>query len=222
MSSTTRIFLHVTCCTLLTGHCFPKGRPLISTSGPESAVPRIVNIINFVRLLEPRSAEITEDVLYQTVVEQISIMRKYRLRGTFLLQYDALMDPRYQKLFLAVPRDTFEVGAWWEITQPHVERAGMKWRGRYPWDWYANVGFSVGYTPREREKLVDVYMQDFKRIFGHYPASVGSWFIDAHTHWVIFLKGTTLRPHATVRTSTGQMATRSGEDTGARPTIRAG
>jgi len=91
------------------------------------------------------------------------------------------MDPRYQQLMTGLPRDTFEIGAWWEIPQPLVEPAGLKWRGRYPWDWHADVGFSTGYTPAEREKLADVYMQDFKNIFGHYPASVGSWFIDAHT-----------------------------------------
>ncbi len=43
------------------------------------------------------------------------------------------------------------------------------------------MGFSTGYTPQEREKLVDVYMADFKQIFGAYPKSVGSWFIDEHT-----------------------------------------
>ena len=60
--------------------------------------PRIVNIINFIRLLEPRDAKITEEVLYETVVKQIEMMKKYKLGGTFLLQYDALIDPRYQKL----------------------------------------------------------------------------------------------------------------------------
>ena len=60
--------------------------------------PKIINIINFIRLTEPRDANITEEVLYQTVVSQINIMRKYKLKGTFLLQYDALMDIRYQKL----------------------------------------------------------------------------------------------------------------------------
>jgi len=143
--------------------------------------PRIVNIVNFIRLLEPRDPKITEDVLYQTVVKQVEIMKKYNLGGTFLLQYDALMDPRYQKLLKSLPRSQFEIGAWWEIPQPLVENAGLKWRGRYPWDWRANIGFSTGYTPREREKLADVYMRDFKRIFGYYPRSVASWFIDAHT-----------------------------------------
>jgi hypothetical protein len=151
------------------------------TLGKHSAQPRIVNIVNFIRLLEPRDPKVTEDVLYQTVVKQVAIMKKYHLGGTFLLQYDALLDPRYQKLLKALPRSQFEIGAWWEIPQPLVENAGLKWRGRYPWDWRANIGFSTGYTPREREMLTDVYMRDFKKIFGYYPRSVASWFIDAHT-----------------------------------------
>ena len=146
-----------------------------------AAHPNIVNIVNFIRLLEPRDSAITEDVLYETVVKQIAIMKQHHLGGTFLLQYDALMDSRYQKLLKALPRNCFEIGAWWEIPQPLVERAGLKWRGRYPWDWRANIGFSTGYTPKEREKLADVYMRDFKSIFGFYPKSVGSWFIDAYT-----------------------------------------
>jgi len=143
--------------------------------------PKIVNIVNFIRLLEPRDAKITQDVLYQTVVKQVEIMKKYHLGGTFLLQYDALMDKRYQTLLASLPKGTFEIGAWWEIPQPLVENAGMKWRGRYPWDWRANIGFSTGYTPAEREKIIDVYFTDFKKIFGYYPKTVASWFIDAYS-----------------------------------------
>lgn len=142
---------------------------------------RIVNIINFIRQVEPRSAEITEDVLYETVHEQVKLLTKYKLTGTFLLQYDALINQRYQELLKKETERGTEVGAWWEITQPHVEAAGLKWRGRYSWDWHADVGFATGYSPEEREKLVDVYMEKFKSIFGKYPASVGSWFIDAHS-----------------------------------------
>jgi hypothetical protein len=168
------ISLSFTLCILFSGYLY--GNP-----ETDKDKPRIVNIINFIRLLEPRDAAITETVLYETVVKQVEIMKKYNLGGTFLLQYDALIDPRYQKLLKSLPAGSFEIGAWWEIPQPLVENAGMKWRGRYPWDWHADVGFSTGYTPQEREKLVDVYMNDFKRIYGFYPKSVGSWFIDAHT-----------------------------------------
>lgn len=143
--------------------------------------PKIINIVNFIRLLEPRDAKITQEVLYQTVVSQVEIMKKYNLPGTFLLQYDALIDPRYQKLLSALPKESFEIGAWWELPQPLIEKAGLKWRGRFPWDWHADVGFATGYTPAEREKIIDVYMADFKKVFGYYPRSVASWFIDAHS-----------------------------------------
>lgn len=144
--------------------------------------PRIVNIINFIRLLEPRDpVNISEDVLFRTVEKQAADLKEKELPATFLLQYDALITPRYQELLKSSLCEGSEVGGWWEITQPHVEAAGLKWRGRYPWDWHANVGFATGYTPRERELLVDVYMAKFKEIFGYYPKSVGSWYIDAHT-----------------------------------------
>lgn len=151
------------------------------TANATGEKPRIVNIINFIRQVEPRSAEITEDVLYETVHEQVKLLTKYKLTGTFLLQYDALINQRYQELLKKETERGTEMGAWWEITQPHVEAAGLKWRGRYSWDWHADVGFATGYSPEEREKLVDVYMEKFKSIFGKYPASVGSWFIDAHS-----------------------------------------
>lgn len=143
--------------------------------------PKIVNIINFIRQNEPRIDWITEDVLYETVVEQVKMMKEYDLKGTFLLQYDALMDPRYQELLKGLPQDQFEIGVWWEIPQPLVEKSGYEWRGRYSWDWHADVGFATGYSPEERVKLVDTYMADFEDVFGYYPKSVASWFIDAHT-----------------------------------------
>lgn len=158
--------------------------PLLQGCGQKSVEtrsPRIVNIINFVRYTEPRVDAITEEVLFQTVVSQAEDLRSKNLKGTYLLQYDALIDTSFQKLMKEEMARGCEVGAWWEITQPHVEAAGYTWRGRYPWDWHANVDFSIGYTPQEREKLVDVYMEKFKEIFGEYPRSVGSWFIDALT-----------------------------------------
>ncbi|MDR3716064.1 MAG: hypothetical protein P4L51_24940 [Puia sp.] len=158
-----------------------QGDPAPANPPGDRKHPRIINIINFIRLLEPRVDRITEDVLYQTVVSQVKMMDQYKLGGTFLLQYDALMDTRYQQLFKTHPGRTLEVGAWWEIVQPLVEKAGLAWRGRYPWDWDAKVDFSSGYSEADREKLVDAYMKDFKSIYGDYPKSVGSWFIDAYT-----------------------------------------
>jgi len=147
----------------------------------EKIAPRIVNVVNFIRQTEPRIAAITDEVLYNAVAEEVKLLNQYGIKGTYLLQYDALISPSYQKLLKNDVLSGTEIGGWWEITKPHVEAAGLKWRGEYPWDWRANVGFSIGYTPKEREKLVDVYMEKFKEVFGKYPTAIGCWFIDAHT-----------------------------------------
>ena len=142
--------------------------------------PCIINFVNFIRQVEPRDERFTNEYLFQTTANELAQLNEYGFRGTFLLQYDALVDSAYQQLMREAKEKGHEVGAWWEITEPHVRDAGMTWRGRYPWDWHANVGFATGYTPEERERLVDTYMNRFHEIFGSYPESVGSWSIDAH------------------------------------------
>lgn len=146
----------------------------------EAEAQRIVNIVNFIRQNDYR-VENSEQKLYETVERQIDLLKHNDLPATFLLQYDALVDKRYQQLLTNDLDEHFEVGAWWEITQPQVEDAGLTWRGDHPWVSQANIAFTTGYTKAEREKLVDVYMKKFKEVFGRYPQSVGSWFIDAHT-----------------------------------------
>ena len=144
--------------------------------------PCIVNFINFIRQTEPRwPDDYPDEYLYQTTVNELDQLNDFGFKGTFLIQYDALINPAYQELLKKAIEQGHEVGAWWEITEPHVKDTGMKWRGRYPWDWHADVGFATGYTPEERIRLVDVYMKKYQSVFGCYPKSVGSWFIDAHT-----------------------------------------
>jgi hypothetical protein len=178
------LFLALLCICLIL-FSFSKKKPGVISTNKN---PKIVNIINFIRLTEPRDAKITEDVLYQTVVSQIGFMRKYKLKGTFLLQYDALMDIRYQELLKKLPSDSFEIGGWWEMPRPFILDAGLKWRGNSSWDPRADVDFATGYSIEERKKLADTYMKQFKNIFGHYPSSVGSWFIDAYTLNYLYTK----------------------------------
>lgn len=142
--------------------------------------PRIINIVNFIRQTDYRVVD-SDRKLYETVCRQVELVNRYDLPATFLLEYDALINPLYQKLLKTKLRNGAEIGAWWELTQPHIEAAGLKWRGEHPWVSHANIAFSTGYTKEERERLVDVYMRKFKDVFGTYPKSVGSWYIDAHT-----------------------------------------
>ena len=143
--------------------------------------PQIINIINFIRGVEPRDPGLD---LLEPVTRQLELLEKYSLPGTFLIQYDAMINPSFVDLLKRSSAVANEIGAWFEVVQPLVENAGLEWRGRpgFSWDWHADVGFTVGYTPEEREKLSDVFMEDFRNIFGFYPKSVGSWFIDGPTH----------------------------------------
>ena len=149
---------------------------------PSLTAPRIVNIINFVRQCEPREPErLSPQVLYETTLSQVRFLRKHGLTGTWLLQYDALINPKYQALMREEMARGCEVGGWLEVPQPLVEAAGLEWRSNVPWDYHAQVDFTIGYQPEEREKIATAYMEKFRDVFGHYPTAVGSWFIDGHT-----------------------------------------
>lgn len=136
----------------------------------------MVNIINFVRGVEPREGRNID--LEEPVKEQIRLLRENRLRGTFLLQYDALLNENFVQLMYSCA-DICEIGIWLEVVQPQVENIGETWKGRYSWDWYNDVGFLIGYEPRVRLRLIDEIMSKFHDTFGYYPKSAGAWHIDA-------------------------------------------
>lgn len=136
----------------------------------------IVNVINFIRGIEPRPGRNID--LVKPVREQIRIMKELHIRGTFLVQYDALMNKEIVGLLKGLPKD-FEIGLWLEVVQPQAEAAGIKWRGRFPWDWHNDVGFLIGYPVAERKRLIDVHIEKFQEIFGVLPKVIGAWHIDA-------------------------------------------
>ena len=138
---------------------------------------QIVNIINFIRACEPRH----EMDLLEPVAEQIKLMKKHNLRGTFLLQYDALIRPEYTALLKTLDPEQFEIGVWFEIVEPLVNKAGIPWTGRFPWDWHVHCGFAQGYTKSQRETLINILYEEFRSVFGYYPRVFGSWIFDSHT-----------------------------------------
>lgn len=136
----------------------------------------IVNIVHIVRGVEPREPQ----DLVLPVRRNMERMRREGLPGTFLIVYDAMEDPT----LLAALRqgaEEFEIGGWFEIVEPMTREAGLPWRGRWAWDYHADVGMSIGYTPEQRRILVDVYMRRFHAAFGYYPHSMGAWILDCVT-----------------------------------------
>lgn len=139
---------------------------------------QIVNIINFIRAIEPRDSSI--DLLY-TTKKQIELMEKYQFSGTFLIQYDALLMPEYQELLKSLDPTRYEIGIWYEVVEPLTRAVGIEWTGRYPWDWHCHCGFPIGYTTAQREVLIDEFFAKFQEVFGYYPRVFGSWMFDSHT-----------------------------------------
>ncbi len=139
-----------------------------------------VNLVNFVRGCEPRDPNLD---LFAPVKREIEINREYGFKSTFLLQYDALIRPDFQELFLKERNENTELGIWFEMGRPLVEAVGLTWRGRegYDWDWHVNTGFLEGYTPQERKLIIDEAFRLFKEIFGTYPKVAGSWLLDAYS-----------------------------------------
>src|SRR5690606_1665711 len=118
-------------------------------------------IYNFIRNSDFRLKD-SEKVLFDCTRRQIDLLKQYKLPATWALQYDALINPLYPELLKTQLGTNDEIAAWWEIPEPLAKKAGIPWRGEHEWDPVANVGFSPGYTPDQRRKLVDVYMADFK------------------------------------------------------------
>ena len=143
---------------------------------------RVVNIMNFVRRIDERK-EISYEPMFQTTERELELVNEYGLENTFLLQYDALIDPNYQKLFKEKATERTELGLWYEIVEPLTTACGMPYNSAYgwKWDWHIVPGFSMAYSPAERERLIDEAMEKFKEVFGYYPKTVASWLIDTHT-----------------------------------------
>ena len=141
-----------------------------------------VNIMNFVRQCEPRS-ESVDKILFETTKKQLALVNELQVPNTFLLQYDALCDDRFVKLFKEEAGPLTETGLWYEIVEPLTSACGMKYESEYgwKWDWHIKPGFSMAYTPDERDRLIDEAMRKYKEIFGDYPGTVGSWLIDTRT-----------------------------------------
>ena len=110
----------------------------------------------------------------------MALAKKYGLPTTWLLQYDALVEGPFVEFLKREMPENHEVGIWFEVVEQNAVAAGIPWRGRWSWDWHTDVGFSVGYTPRERELLADAFIAKFEETFGRRPASMGSWLFDAH------------------------------------------
>lgn len=143
---------------------------------------KVVNIMNFVRQIDERRENSTERLLNLTT-DQLRLVNEYGVDNTFLLQYDAVCDEDFVSLFKNEATDKTELGLWYEIVEPLTTACGIPYRSDmgWKWDWHIIPGYSMAYSPSQREVLIDEAMRKFKEVFGYYPKSIGGWVIDTHT-----------------------------------------
>lgn len=138
--------------------------------------------MNFVRQIDERLENSTQRLLEFTT-QQLRLVNEYDVDNTFLLQYDALCDKNFVKLFKDEATERTELGLWYEIVEPLTTACGMPYRSEngWKWDWHIIPGYSMAYTPAQRELLIDEAMRKFREVFGFYPKTVAGWVIDTHT-----------------------------------------
>ena len=143
---------------------------------------KIINIMNFVRDIDERVDD-SKNILFNTTEAELDLVNEFGFENTFLLQYDAVCDYRYVELFKSKATDKTELGLWYEIVEPLTTACGLEYRSElgWKWDWHVIPGFSMAYSPKEREKLIDEAMGKFRSVFGYYPKTIASWLIDTHT-----------------------------------------
>lgn len=98
------------------------------------------------------------------------------LPQSFALRFDAL-DDKYIPLF---PKKD-NLGILLEVTPLLAKASGVSYKGsKEGSDWYsAKNAFLIGYTKKERKKLIDTAFTRFFEKFGFYPKFTVSWMIDA-------------------------------------------
>ena len=143
---------------------------------------KCVNIMNFARSFEPRRLDV-EKKLLATTKDQLDLVNEMGVEATFLLQYDVIVNDDFVKVIKERAGDNIELGLWYEVVEPLTSACGMKYESArgWKWDWYIKPGFSMSYTLKEREVLIDEAMRKFKEVFGYLPRTVGSWIIDTYT-----------------------------------------
>lgn len=138
---------------------------------------KIANIMCFARCYN------AVDYQFLGTKMELEMITEMGVDHTFLLQYDAICNQQYQQLFKEKATERTEIGLWLEIVEPLTTACGMPYRSEtgVKWDYHIIPGFLMGYTPRERETLVDEAMRKFKEVFGYYPKTVACWLMDTHT-----------------------------------------
>lgn len=110
-------------------------------------------------------------------LQQLNSLNKYNLPATWLLQYSTLFDNDLVSFLKKLPSN-HELGIFLEVDEKLANMAYAAYLyGDGDWARADKVLFS-GYAIDERKRMIVKTFEKFKEVFGYYPSSVGSWYID--------------------------------------------
>lgn len=111
---------------------------------------------------------------------QIDTVLKLQIPATFTLRYDVLKNQDFINLIKNHSKNEgIEWGSFLEITPQLAKDAGVEYKGNEN-NWYeAQFVYLIGYNQVERQKILETYMNQFKKIFDEYPKTTTAWMIDS-------------------------------------------
>lgn len=112
---------------------------------------------------------------------QINQSKNLNLPMAFAIRYDALKNPDYINLLNNLPANEVELVGFLEITPSLTEDSKVEYTGELE-KWYeAHQAYTIGYSKDDRIKIVDQYIDQFRKAFGRTPTVITSWIIDTPT-----------------------------------------
>lgn len=159
---------------------------LIKLAKIEKQDEKIEKFITIVNPVRPRS--LWTDPQIESLKSQLEEVRKRNLAATWLLQYDTLDDVEIINILKGAGNDQ-EPGALLEVSEKWATNAGVSYKigeGDY---YRPDKVFLSGYTPQDREKLIETYFAKFQQVFDYTPKAVGAWYLDSRSQTLLAALG---------------------------------
>lgn len=114
---------------------------------------------------------------------QLETFTKNNLPAFFALRYDALIDPKYQKLVKRYSQNNlFQFGVMLEITPQLTQRSFVEYKDHSDnsENWFqAQNAFLIGYSQEDRLSLINTIIDSYKKVFKQSPNFSTAWQVDS-------------------------------------------
>ncbi len=134
---------------------------------------------SFITIVNPvRISSYTKSYL-ESFKAEYSEIKNRDLPATWPLTYEVLLKSDLVNELKKINAEQ-ELGIFLEVTPQLCKDAGVTYNKTDSWHRATSL-FLSGYTQSDREKIIDTVFTKFKKIFGYYPVSVGSWWTDSYS-----------------------------------------